>query len=43
MFLYYTKKTWHKYLLPHWMNSVTYEAGADMKVYRWLIFGWTTK
>lgn len=41
MFIYPNKRNWFHYLLPKWMNSVTWSNGKNSKVYRWLIFGWT--
>lgn len=40
MFIYANKRNWTKYLLPIWMNTITYKE-AKVKIYRWLIFGYT--
>lgn len=42
MFIYNNKRNWLRYLLPVWMNCITWEQGGR-KIYKWLIFGWTTK
>lgn len=42
MFIYANKKNWKRYLKPYWMNTITWK-DSGIKVYRWLIFGWTIK
>jgi hypothetical protein len=43
MFIYANKRNWFKYLLPVWMNAITWKESEEptSKIYRWLIFGWT--
>lgn len=40
MFIYINKRNWQRFLLPKWLNTVTYKE-TGKKFYRWLIFGWT--
>lgn len=40
IFLFANKHNWYRYKKPTWLNTVTFKE-AGVKIYRWLIFGWT--
>ena len=43
IWLHQTDKTnWHKYFKPVWLNSISWKYG-QIKIYRWLFWGYTKK
>ena len=43
-FIYCNKRNWKQYILPKWLNPITYkDYNIPHKIYRWLIFGVSIK